>query len=98
MTFLSSKKPPFEKITSPNDKTNVSFTEGKTQKIFGIFDHNHGLTLFENANFWTIEKRHFYRIKSLPLRKQNHETTIPRSLLQKGRHERYLEFLTRIMG
>ena len=32
MTFLSSKKPPFEKITSPNDKTNVSFTEEKAQK------------------------------------------------------------------
>ena len=70
----------------------------RLKKIFGIFDHNHGLTLFENANFWTIEKRHFYRIKSLPLRKQNHETTIPRSLLQKGGLERYLEFLTRIMG
>ena len=70
----------------------------RLKKIFGIFYHNHGLTLFENANFWTIEKRHFYRIKSLPLRKQNHETTIPRSLLQKGRLERYLEFLTRIMG
>ena len=34
MTFLSSKKPPFEKITSPNDKTNVSFTEKKAKKKY----------------------------------------------------------------
>ena len=27
MTFLSSKKPPFEKTTSSDDKTNVYFTE-----------------------------------------------------------------------
>ena len=27
-TFLSSEEPPFEKTTSSNDKTNVSFTVG----------------------------------------------------------------------
>ena len=66
--------------------------------MLGIFDHNHGLTLFENANFWTIDKRHIYRLKSLLLRKQNHETTISTSLLQEGRLERYLEFFIKIMG
>ena len=30
MSFLWSKKPPFEKTTSSNDKTKVSFTEKKT--------------------------------------------------------------------
>ena len=42
MTFLSFKKPPFEKRTSSNDKTKVSFTEKQARKIFGIFDLNHG--------------------------------------------------------
>ena len=44
MTFLLSKKPPFEKTTSSNHKTKVSFTEKKAWKMFGIFYQNHKLT------------------------------------------------------
>ena len=35
-------------------------------------------------------KRHFYRRKCLLLRKQHHQTTKPRSLLQKRKPQRYL--------
>ena len=56
MTFLSSKKHPFEKTTSSIGKTKVFFADKLARKILGIFDHNHGLTLFENANFSTIVK------------------------------------------
>ena len=46
MTFLSSKKHPFEKITSPNDKTKVFFYRKViyAQKILGIFYHMHEKT------------------------------------------------------
>ena len=40
MTFLSSKKPPFEKTTSSNDKTNVYFTEKLARRILEIFDES----------------------------------------------------------
>ena len=39
-SFSSSKKAPFEKRTSSNDKTDVSFTEKQAQKIFGTPDKN----------------------------------------------------------
>ena len=41
MSFLRSKKPPFEKTTSSNDKTKVSCTEKQARKIFGTADQNH---------------------------------------------------------
>ena len=44
MIFSWSKKPPFKRKTSSNDKTTVSFTEKEAQKIFRIFDLNHSLT------------------------------------------------------
>ena len=85
MTFPSSKKPPFEKRTSSNDKTKVSYRKVGSKDIW---------------NFWpesTIVKCHFYRLKKLLLRKQHHETTKPRLLLGNiNSLERYLEFLTRI--
>ena len=56
-----------------------------------------GLPFLKTANFSTIVKWHFHRLKSLLLRKQHREITKPRStLLQRSRLERYLEFWTRI--
>ena len=46
MSFLCSKKPPFDETTSSNDKPKVSCTEKWARKIFGSDDHNHGLTTF----------------------------------------------------
>ena len=83
MTFPSSKKPSFEKRTSSNDKTKVSYRKVGSKDIW---------------NFWpesTIVKCHFYRLKKLLLRKQHHETTKPRLLLRKSSLERYLELLLR---
>ena len=59
MSFLWSKKPPFEKKTSSNDKTKVTFREKKTLKIFGSSDQNHGLTLFQICKFFTHRKMSF---------------------------------------
>ena len=39
-----SKKPPFGKTTSSDDKNEVSNTEKWAGKTFGIFYQNHGLT------------------------------------------------------
>ena len=46
MSFLWTKKPPFDETTSSNDKPKVSCTEKWARKIFGSDDHNHGLTTF----------------------------------------------------
>ena len=43
LTILLSKKPPFDKTTSSNEKTDVSFTEKQAPKVTGIFDENHEL-------------------------------------------------------
>ena len=52
MPFLWSKKPLFEKTASSTDKMNVSLTEKKACKIFGIFDKNHGLSPSEKCKFF----------------------------------------------
>ena len=52
MTFLSPKKPSLEKTTLSNEKTKASFTDKKAQKIFGIFDLNHGLTPLKICKFF----------------------------------------------
>ena len=96
MIFLSSKKPLFVKTTSSQDKLNVSFGEKQGRKVFETFDQNHELTPSEICKFFNFSKMSFYRLNSLLLRKEHHQTTKPRSLLQKSRLERYLEFLTRI--
>ena len=41
MSFLWTKKPPFDKTTLLNDKTKVSCTEKWARKIFGTSDQNH---------------------------------------------------------
>ena len=98
MSFLWTRKPPFDKTTSTKDKTKVSCTEKWARKIFGTDDQNHGLTRFKISNFPTIVKCRFYGLKSLLLTKQHDQTTKPRSLVQKSGLERYLELLTRILG
>ena len=37
LSFIWSKKPPFDKTTWSNDKTKISCTEKKARKIFGTF-------------------------------------------------------------
>ena len=51
MSFLWSNKPLFEKTTSSNDKTKVTFREEKTYKIFGSSDQNRGLTPFKICKY-----------------------------------------------
>ena len=69
MTFLSSRKPPFEKTKSSNDKSEVSFTEKLTRSIFGIFYQNHGLTPLEKFKFFDYCKVTFLSSKKLSLGK-----------------------------
>ena len=45
MTFLSTKKRPFEKTTSSKEKTKSCFKEKNPRTIFGTFDENHGLNM-----------------------------------------------------
>ena len=94
MPFLWSKKPPFEKTASSTDKMNVSLTEKKACKIFGIFDKNHGLSPSEKCKFFDYRQGTFLLCKKPPFEK----TTSSNDKTKKGSFERYLEFLTRIMG
>ena len=98
MSFLWTKKPPFDKTTSTNDKAKVSFTEKWPRKILGTDDQNHGLTRFKICQFFDYSNMSFIWTKSLLLTKQHDQTTNPRSLVQKSGLERYLELLTRILG
>ena len=59
MSFLWTKKPPFDKTTSSNDKTKVSCTEKKARKIFGTDDQNHWLTRFKICKFFNYSKISF---------------------------------------
>ena len=98
MSFFWTKKPPFDKTTSANDKTKFSFTEKWAQKIFGTDDQNHGLTRFKICQFFDYSNMSFLRTKKPPFDKQNDQRTNPRSLVQKSGFERYLDLLTRILG
>ena len=69
MSFLSTKKPPFDKTTSTNDKSKVSFTEKCPRKIFGTDDQNHGLTRFKICQFFDYSKMSFLWTKKPPLDK-----------------------------
>ena len=89
MSFLQSKKPPFEKTTPTNEKTNASVTEKKGSKdISKFWPESWVNSLSKYANLSTIEKCYFYGLKSLLLTKQHNEATKPRSL----------ELMTIIMG
>ena len=112
MSCLWTKKRPFDKTTSSNDKTKVSWTEKKARKIFGTDDQNHGLTRF------LLTKKHDQTTRPMSLvQKSRLERylelltriiliTLLRKLvrsytpleLQKSRPERFLELMTRIMG
>ena len=98
MSFLWFWKPPFDKTTSGNEKSMVSFTEKKTWKIFGTSDQQNGLTSFKICKSFDHNKMSFLWAKKPFLRKQHLQTTKQKSLLQKSRLERYLELLTSIMG
>ena len=69
MWFLWTKNPPFDKTTSTNDNTNVSFTEKKARKIFGTYDQNHGLTRFKICKFFNYSKMSFFWTKKPPVEK-----------------------------
>ena len=75
MSFLWTKKPPFEKRTSTNDETKVSFTEKWPRKIFGTDDQNHWLTRFKICQFFDYSKMSVYGLKSLLMTKQHDQTT-----------------------
>ena len=51
-----SKKPPFGKTTSSDDKKEVSNTEKQARKTLGIFYQNHGLTPLEKCKFFDYSK------------------------------------------
>ena len=59
MSFLWTKKPPFDKTTWSNDKTKVSCTEKLAWKIFGTSDQNHGLTRLKICKFLDYSKMSF---------------------------------------
>ena len=79
MSFLSSKKPPFEKARSSNDKTKVSFKEKQARKIFGTADQNHGLTPFKICKFFDYSKMTFLLSKKPPFQNKtssNYKTQV----------------------
>ena len=69
MSFLWTKKPPFDKTTWLNDKTKVSWTEKKIQKIFGTSDENQGLTRFKICNTFDYSALSFLWNKKSPFEK-----------------------------
>ena len=69
MSFLWTKKRPFDKTTWSNDKTKVSCTEKLARKIFGTDDENHGLTRFKICKFLDYSKMSFLWTKNPPFDK-----------------------------
>ena len=69
MSFLWTKKPPFDKTTWSNDKTKVSLTEKCSRKILGTGDQNHGLTRFKICKFFDYSKMSFLWTKKPPFDK-----------------------------
>ena len=69
MSFLWTKKPPFDKTTWSNNKTKVPCTEQQARKIFGTDDQNHGLTCFKRFKFFDYSKMSFLWTKKPPFKK-----------------------------
>ena len=69
MSFLWTKKPPFDKTKWSNDKTKVSCTEKKARKIFGTDEENHGLTRCKICKFFDYSKMLFLWTKKPPFDK-----------------------------
>ena len=79
MSFLWTKKPPFDKTTWSNDKTKVSGTEKYAREIFGTDDENHGLTRFKICKFLDYSKISLLWTKKPPFDKttwSNHKTKV----------------------
>ena len=58
MTFMWSKKPPFGKRTSSDDKKEVSLIpKSRLERHWEFFYQNHGLTPLEKCNFFDYSKR-----------------------------------------
>ena len=85
---------PHQQMTKPKFLIQKSRLETYLQRIF---DQNHGLSPLENF-FNYIKMIFLLSISSLLLRKQHHQKSKPRSLLQKSSLERYLELLTKLKG
>ena len=69
MSFLRTKKPPFDKTTWSNDKPKVSCTEKWAWKIFGPLDENPGLARFKIWKFFDYTKTSFLWSKKPPFDK-----------------------------
>ena len=69
MSFLWTKKPPFDKTTSSNEKTKVSCALKYARQIFGNFDESHGLTRFKICKFFDYSKMSFLWTKKPPFDK-----------------------------
>ena len=69
MSFLRTKKPPFDKTKWSKDKPKVSCTEKWVWKIFGTFDKNLGLARFEICRFFEYSKILFLWTKKPPFDK-----------------------------
>ena len=70
MTFLSSKKPPFDEKTSSNDKTWSLLRKRRLKKIFRNFDQNHGLTTLKICKFFNFSYLVFLSFKKAPFEKK----------------------------
>ena len=89
ISFVGPKKPPFEKISSPNYKTISLLEKSRLERYLELLTRIMGEPVLKCGNFSTIVKCRFYGLKSLLLTKPHDQTTKPRSLVQKRRLERY---------
>ena len=69
MSFLWTKKPPFDKTTWSDHKTKVPCTEKQALNILGPYDENHGLTRFKICKFFDYSKLSFLCTIKLPFLK-----------------------------
>ena len=99
MSFLWTKKPPFDKTSWSYDKTKASWTEKWARKIFGTDDQNHGLTRFKICKFFDQCKMSFLWTKKPPFHRTtwSNDKTKVSCRNQKSGPERYLKLLTRIL-
>ena len=81
MSFLWTKKPPFDKTTWSIDKTKVSWTGKWAQEILGTDAQNHGLTRFKICKFLDYSKMSFLWTKNPLFVKKN---------IMKGQNQSFL--------
>ena len=82
ISFVGAKKPPFEKISSPNYKTISLLQKSRLERYLELLTRIMCERVLKYANFLTIVKCHFYGLKSLLLTKQHDQTTKIWSLVQ----------------